>query len=218
MKRKNKGFTVVEVALIVVLIAIVGLVGWRVLEARQNKEDKQTATTQPATENKIKPAACEGKDVEKVSEKAGISFCYPEGWKIEFSDEKVDTTFAYAWLTSPDYKEESSGYGGSKTGAKIYIGVGEQDTEAEWYQSTQEILDGAEPTKGTRTNVKAVKISGIDGVQFRYSWEGPIMLESVIEHDGKVYGISTYQDIDGPEFNDHLAEYQRILDSFRVLR
>jgi len=63
MKLNNRGHGPVEIAIVVVIVAVIGLVGFKVIKARQDKTAKndassqQTLTQEPSTAPEINSAA-----------------------------------------------------------------------------------------------------------------------------------------------------------------
>jgi hypothetical protein len=224
MKLKEKGFGVVEVLIIIVVIGLLGVVGWSVYDNRKNDTyDQQDSVhtgrqeqeeTNKETKTSIK---CDNSFKELKNEKLGISLCYPETWKTEIMDTAGNHVVGTIGLTSPDYKEEESGFGGSNTGSRVSVSVYRIDRLEAGYTPVSKILDGTEQSKLVYSDVKTAKIAGKDGASFISAYEGPRFLTNEFEYDGIVYSIALEEDLNGPSFNDNQNLYQKIVSSFQLL-
>lgn len=87
MKTNQKGFSVVEVLLIVLVVGLLGAVGWLVYDRQQNQNEKATqpAATQAPTTSSTEQATEAKEDSYagwKSYENGAISFKYPAEWKV----------------------------------------------------------------------------------------------------------------------------------------
>jgi len=92
MKTNQKGFSVVEVILVVVIVGLLGVVGWLVYDRQQDKTadsqtTKQTATTSTSEEKKV--------EFKKYTiENEGLSFSYnPEITTVTAKKPDVDNNY-----------------------------------------------------------------------------------------------------------------------------
>lgn len=91
MKNNKKGFSAAEILIVVVIVGLVGAVGWLVYDRQQDQSDnsqinastRQQTTTRPqSTTNRETP-----KDWKKYSnEKYGFSFYLPANWQLHETD------------------------------------------------------------------------------------------------------------------------------------
>lgn len=93
MKINQKGFSVVEILIVIVVVGLLGTVGWLVYDRQNNKSDKEkanTAQTQTETQKVETPKQEEAKPVdetanwrEEKSTEFGFSYKYPSdtGWE-----------------------------------------------------------------------------------------------------------------------------------------
>lgn len=224
MKINQKGFSVVEILIVVVVVGLLGTAGWLVYDRQtNNKQDTRTTKSQAeekATEKvaETKPNSnCETSYKSYSSDKIGISFCYPDTWNAAIMDTASNHIVGTVTLTSPDYKEIKGGFGGSNTGSKVYVAVYKIDQLGATYTSVKSILDVAEQSKEVYTEVKAVKIAGKDGVTFISAYEGSRFLTNEFEYKGNLYSLALEEDLNGPKFNDNQDAYHKIVDSFQLI-
>lgn len=223
MKANQKGFSVVEILIVIVVVGLLGAVGWLVYDRQKNKSDDKATTTQTSEQKQEAPkeeaktaSKCDTSLKELKSVKIGISFCYPETWKTDIMDTASNHIVGTVTLTSPDYKEVEGGFGGSNTGSKVYVSVYKIDQLGAAYTPVSKILDGTEQGKSVYSDVKAVKIAGKDGATFISAYEGPRFLTNEFEYKGNQYSIVLEEDLDGPKFNDNQDLYQKIVSSFQL--
>lgn len=94
MKKDQKGFSAVELLLVVVFVGLIGFVGWTVYQ-RQDKQNSQTTATQ---------------QTEKVPETYQRTTTVPSDWKT-FENEEYKLTFSYPsdWTISTNLITKKSG-------------------------------------------------------------------------------------------------------------
>jgi hypothetical protein len=220
MKKREAGFGVVEIVIVLVAVGLIGGGGWYVWQSKQSKS--QSVTTNQANSQTQQPESkstndCDASYKSVSNEKIGISFCYPEDWATDIMDTPGNHIVGTVTLTSPDYQEVEGGLGGSNAGSKVYVSVYKIDQLGAAYTPVKNILDGTEQSKQVYADVKAVKIAGKDGATFISAYEGPRFLTNEFEHRGNQYSIVLEEDLDGPKFNDNQDTYQKIVDSFKLL-
>jgi prepilin-type N-terminal cleavage/methylation domain-containing protein len=98
MKANQKGFSVVEILVVTVVVGLLGAVGWLVYDRQNSKNDSNASQTNQQTQ----VAEETKKDVDPYADwksycddKAGLCFKYPADWKME---ESSDT---YVSVVSP---------------------------------------------------------------------------------------------------------------------
>lgn len=102
MHRNQKGFSIVEIIIVIVAIGILGGAGWYVMKTREAKTDKSASTSEStetadseSTETTDEAAAESTEWTGLVSDK-GITVTVPAdlyGWKQQTCDESGTTTF-----------------------------------------------------------------------------------------------------------------------------
>lgn len=224
MKANQKGFSVFEILIVIVVVGLLGAVGWLVYDRQKSKPDKQQTSTQKSEQEQEVPKQetkavikCDTSLKEFKSEKIGISFCYPETWKTDIRDTAINHIVGIVTLTSPDYIEVAAGYGGSITGSKVYVSVYKIDQLGASHTPVSKILDGTEESKMVYFEVKAAQIAGKDGASFIAGYEGPRYLSNQFELNGNEYTIALEEDANGPKFNDNQDAYQKIVASLQLL-
>jgi hypothetical protein len=115
MKYKQKGFSAVEVLVIVVVVAVLGFVGWRVYDSQQSKTENSQAEATPKTEmSDDEPTVSEPEDTS-----SNFTYSVPSGWKnVDHWSEPYKTGTGNI-LISPDYKEGGTGQLSIVSGAFI---------------------------------------------------------------------------------------------------
>lgn len=98
MKSNQKGFSVVEILIVIVVVGLLGAAGWLVYDRQKSKTDT-TQTTQQTSVAKESEAKKEADPYanwkSQCDDKAGLCFKYPSDWKVE---EATDT---YISVVSP---------------------------------------------------------------------------------------------------------------------
>lgn len=114
MKVNQKGFSVVEILIVVVIVGLLGIVGWLVYDRQKSKTDDKSATQisqQAQQETKIVDLYEGWKEYENAS--LALKFKYPADWKIV--DESDNAIGALIRVQSPDYlRDESIGFSGTQ--------------------------------------------------------------------------------------------------------
>lgn len=87
MLKNQKGFSVIELLVVVIFLSIVGFIGWKVWTSRNGAKSPSNTT-----QNSSRSSKTEVKDtwLTYKNDEAKITFQYPETWKSESSD-----TFRY---------------------------------------------------------------------------------------------------------------------------
>ncbi len=222
MKKLNqKGFTGFEIALLVLVLAAIGFAGYTVYQNQKSNEaqtstDKIAGVEKKDTEEKESPRCDEGLK-EFSDEKVGVRFCYPEKWGLEIGP-NVDFLTNRVSLTSPDYHEDpEASFGGSKTGSVVSVIISDTTNPAHDRVTVQSILDGTEKGKLYYSDVSHAKVAGYDGAKYIAGYEGPRSSTYAFEHNKKKYSLGISEDIDGPNFNDNQADFEKIVKSFQLL-
>jgi prepilin-type N-terminal cleavage/methylation domain-containing protein len=93
MRSNQKGFSVVEILIVIAVVGVLGAVGWLVYDRQKNKADDKQVSTQTSQQEKQEepkeetstPNPYEGWK-ESSNEKWGFSFKYPAGWKVNTTE------------------------------------------------------------------------------------------------------------------------------------
>ncbi len=81
MKKNQKGFSVVEVIVVLAILGLIGFAGWFVYKNNQKDNPKPSAAQSSATQSNTKPSVDETADwVSLTSRKNGFSMRVPDGW------------------------------------------------------------------------------------------------------------------------------------------
>lgn len=217
MQKNQKGFSVVEGLLILVIVGLVAAVGWYVWSQKsKNSETTSQATeqAQPAESSATEqaPALEQYKDDE-----LGFTFDYPEGWTV-VKEQAPGVTPPYVNFTlrikSPDFEETdfpSPGYREVLKGAYMSVHI---QTLGSGYQPLEFFLN---PPSGQTTinDPKPVTVAGQPGVEYVWKLEGPHAIMTMFRHNNLEFEIN-YKDTDNPDFNKYLGTYNNLVSSFQV--
>lgn len=117
LSRNNQGFSALETILLLVVVGVIGFLGWFVWQMNHNK--KSTDTTKPKALQTNKPAAADPYAGWKqyCSTEAGYCLKYPSNWTVSEEDSNMPG-YKNAAITAPDggikvsYNPNLSGIGG----------------------------------------------------------------------------------------------------------
>lgn len=166
MKANQKGFSVVEILIVIVVVGLLGAVGWLVYDRQKNKTDNKEVTstqeTQQTTSNNSETATQES-DYKTLD---GVKYTVPTDWKTAkgpFQDSEV-AAGSGQYLLSPDYKEAGGGPLFIEAGAYIHfqklewVGIDSNTTPE---QAVNVVKNG----EGGYLDPKSVKLTPIGGEQ-----------------------------------------------------
>jgi type II secretory pathway pseudopilin PulG len=116
VKTNQKGFSVVEILIVGVVVGLFGAAGWLVYDRQNIKNDNRKASSQTTqtntklTDSAEQPKVQEPKKEYKeyIDDVAGYSFSFLSDWRLE-ENERVEKR-PKAYLESPDHKVEGQGY------------------------------------------------------------------------------------------------------------
>ncbi|MBP7807267.1 prepilin-type N-terminal cleavage/methylation domain-containing protein [Candidatus Saccharibacteria bacterium] len=214
MKTNQNGFSVVEVIVVLVVVVLLGTVGWLVYDRQQSKNDNTavtTQTTQPATTNSDSETnKAEDKTATYTHSELKYSFDHPKEWTIEKVAKPEGFTGVYSkvHIKSANYKEKTDdAYGGVTKGAIVTV-------TAQTAQGKTPIADYVSGKVLYTSEEKSLTVAGEDAVEYRLAYEGPPSLKTQFYKDDLVY-IINYADTTNPDFDKYLDEYRAIVKSFR---
>jgi prepilin-type N-terminal cleavage/methylation domain-containing protein len=211
MKTSQKGFSVVEVLLVVVVIGLIGAVGWLVYERQQNdKTDEKstiTETNQPTgeTSKKVPDGWSEYSD-------NNYYFIHPVNWSEQTPKEKDVLT-----LKSPDYSEtseqgERGPYPILKTGYKLDLSVIPDDTQNETLEKLTAHIVEEEGQLGGGSH-KEITVDGHKAMWVNNKYE-ETYLYAIVFHDSKRVHIQlNTKDDTNPEA---ISLFEKILNSLDI--
>lgn len=159
MKKIQNGFTIVEVLLVVVVVGLLGTIGWLVYDKMNNEKATKADTSQETKKEDSKQVAKE-LDFKTVD---GIKYTLPSGWrsvKAPFEPYEADGHF----LLSPDYSEAGLGVLSIKAGGYIHF----KDLEWTGIDSSTNVEQAASVIKngeGGYLDTNSVKVTTISGKQ-----------------------------------------------------
>lgn len=223
MKASRNGFGAIEVLIVIALAGLIGVGGMLAYGKQHSTKEPSTKQTPSqhtrTTNNQSDNAAiqtCEKPYTALKNEKIGIAFCYPESWSIQVYDTPSNGRLGSITLTSGDFKPGSAEFAGSNTGSETSILVDTIDSRMD--APIDAILAGTAQGKCGYKNAKAITIASKKAVSYTCNYEGPGTFISFFDYAGNRYSISINEDADGPNFNDNMTDYQRVVESFQLLR
>jgi prepilin-type N-terminal cleavage/methylation domain-containing protein len=108
MKANQKGFSVVEILIVIVVVGLLGVSGWLVYDRQKDKTaDKEAASTQKTQQTNRNADSSKDSDYKIIGD---IKYTVPASWKTAkgpFKDSEVANSGQF--LLSPDYKEAGGG-------------------------------------------------------------------------------------------------------------
>lgn len=86
MKKNQKGFGILPVLLIIVVIFVLGIVSFRVFQKNETSQFDEQNTSKTSVSTAPNPTENEAGWQKFTNEESGIQFSYPENWKSESAD------------------------------------------------------------------------------------------------------------------------------------
>lgn len=170
MKADQKGFSVVEILIVIVVVGLLGAVGWLVYDRQKNKTS-ETSNTQVATQKEETPKQ-ETKPMNLYegwqsfnNSKLKFTFQHPSDWKADVFDE--NGLFSVT-LIAPGTTTTDGPYEEVTNGAKIYTNC--PNTA---YTSLDQFKKESSIYTGSSTNKHKVTVNGADAEQYVVGYEGP---------------------------------------------
>ncbi len=172
---QQAGFTVIEGLLILVVVGIIGGVGWFVLKSKNDSENTPKVQTDPeyipnVTQNKVDPYA---RWKTYHNDKYGFSIKYPEGWKTIDMNQNDIIGFASADIKFPNAEEGQLNLNPLRgSWLELYAGknVAHEDGSKDSYES--DLKTNSEAVKAFSGNYKTIKIDGYNAIWSTISPEG----------------------------------------------
>lgn len=164
-KLNNQGFTLVEGLLILVILILIGFVGFYVYNANKDEEKSDNVTSQPAA--KEEPA--EKKDERLVGDYSQLPFTfkYEKSWKAQVDPEYNTNDFFTVKITAPNTRTDGEAYPSVVEGAEISVYKDARNTPV----SLEEYKKGE--MSQFNTNIKDIQIDGVSAIEYDWSYEGP---------------------------------------------
>lgn len=215
MKKLNqKGFEVLTSIGLVLVIGLVGGVGWYVWSKRDTASNPDTSSV---TVNKEEP-----KEESNTKNYKGtlVSFDYLAAWTLE--TKKVGYADDFITLKSADYQTKPSLIGGYDTSAGSIVNIVAVTTEATELSSVNApYIRGSvfqNQVANGSVDSENVSIGKYKGIEYRANYESDrgIIFEFVSQG---VFVSASYDTLDETEkATDGYKEFQKLLDSLVVLR
>lgn len=106
MKVNQKGFSVVEILIVIVVVGLLGAVSWLVYDRQNNKTDSSSNQTTQQNQVATEPEAKKETDPyigwkQYCDDKSSLCFKYPTDWKVEQQSYDAESSSAYASVVSP---------------------------------------------------------------------------------------------------------------------
>ncbi len=217
LHKNQSGIAPVLILLIIILLGGAGFATYRVQQANQKArqaDGKESIEKQSKAEPKKEEYKIPEGFVEYENKELKFNFAYPKDWK-RIENKAGDHVLAGQVITSPDYENLEEGYGGTTDGTKITVQVFDLSKYSKPQNS--KILDGSYTVKSRFTDIKKFTANGLEGVQYKSQYEGPALLITQWQIDGKEYNFMLEEDINGPVFNENNDKYDAMIASFKKL-
>ena len=213
MVTKQRGFTIVEALLILVVLGLIGFIGWRLYDAQ--KQSEQLAANADRSTVQSTPREEEQAENTYNSDKDNYSFEYPAGWKRVDASKQRSSDGGYLYsdsFASPDYATSEEGIGHHiSEGARIDVSVQSTTsvTAKEAYDSNNFLQNVVKPG-----NKETVVVGGYSAVRYNFEYEALRVWSTTIVKDGKLYSVNMYFANEAAR-QRYAGEYKSFVDSFK---
>lgn len=190
MNKNQKGFSLIETILVVLVLVLIGIAGWLVYQKGQTKDE---------TGENAKTSETNEADQSKVSE-LGITYDKPEGWTETRTEPVAEAQYPVFAYESPEFMP-ADGMGIEK-GASIYISAAKTE-----HKNLDELLAFDDLKQYSYiTNHKRFKINGIDAYSYDVDYEGQ-RHNTVFYLDSVEYNVVLEW-----SYNEEQSVYKPVLD------
>lgn len=205
MKSNQKGFSAVELLLILVFIGVIGSVGWYVWQSKNNSTSQITSNTN--TDEKPKDPYEGWRTYE--SKLSGITFRYPSDWEftppvdVFKNDNGGESLFASLYSTEP--KREPGGTGEPNPTTNTYMCVIFSEYGGPWQHSDWNL--------GNPTNTEEFKVNNSTSLTLAtYKNEKPMLGNLILLDNGaeKIKTRNGYSVIVEASFNCVQGDYEAV--------
>ncbi len=198
MKKLNqKGFSAVEVVIVVVVLGLIGGLGWYIKEHRTDKKTQSTTQTSSNSPTSAPQASKDPYEGWKTysDDPNGITFKYPADWTAKSGGYGEAGKLMPYTINSPDMKSQTEPIGSEAVTAGTNISLVVEDRlgktlDQRFEPGLQNWPDGKGPTKEAR------KIGDKPAYEYEYGYESQ-PARSIVFVSGKYYvtGSLSSQDI-----------------------
>lgn len=215
MRTNQKGFSVVEILIVVVVVGLIGGAGWYVTKARNNTVKDSAKTSDTQTQQGSDNTASTQKNDESLTKytnsKLDISFNHPKEWTPKDYDELACTDCKTQSYTIGLVEPDPSNYGAVESVTVYVTPVKSNDRTVDFYLSGDHYFI---------TKAKEIKVGGIRAAQFRWqdtqfsadTSSGQPHIGTFFIKDDKTYYIS-YKYINENSINKYLKGYDSIIET-----
>ena len=198
MKANQKGFSVVEILIVIVVVGLLAVAGWLVYDRQKNRTDDkaatQTSTTQPKSDNSSNESVLEGF---KKYDDANFSMQYPNLWKTSTKNDQPEWVF----FTSSDFKlPQTEGPGPSaESGYLLEVRIAKSRPEESFSNSLKNAKEALGAIGGTYT---VIKIDGKDAILSDQKTHGTYIAATTFSGGKTYYFRLNAVDENKPEVKD----------------
>jgi len=209
-KLSSKGFSAIEALLILVIIGMIGGVGYYVYTQNKAATKDNTAQDGSTKTSQKNPDKEEDKTSEYKNETLGFSFKYPKNWSKE--TEVIEGHFKDNLVfKSPDYKPVPDGpFGEVEAGGIIRVQVSKTD-----YKTTKEAKEN-DPYAASPEDITVAGVAAVREVKCGHPTQQSTCIYFV--KDGLYYSLSykhtTQETSDNAKYK---AEFNQLIESFEFL-
>lgn len=210
-KLDQNGIATAPVFVLAVLLAVVGIVGWRVYTGQQNMDITQM---QKVEEDRAKeePKTEPNENLAKYTHPVlNFSVSYPDNWTNNSAKPFTDDGYENFTVLSPDYIfVRDDAYGEVREGMAFKIICNNIN---EKLPTVEEILADNTPSPSVYDSISEVRqteVGGTIAVTYINSYEGPETLVTEFNLDNVSCRVQNYQSI------DNSAEYKNFVNSIEI--
>ena len=214
MDKRNtqSGFGAIEIIFIVLVVALLGYLGWRLYDAQTHKSTP--AATQQTQKSNTTNTTAVVPEPQYVSNDFKYSFTYPSTWKTSDAMNASATAGQpkpYSLtIESPDFKITEEGIGPIATsGARMWVSAYKTTatTAAEAFQSSSFYSYAAKDRQDT-------KLDGVSAVRYKVQYESNPTLTTSAVKNGYLYDVVLdYANDDA--FAKYSKDYDALISSFK---
>jgi len=188
MNKTQKGFAVLELILLLIIVLVIGGTGWYVIKSKNQTSQILDITDKTNLSTPINKAS--DKSTNNFNS-LPFKYSYPANWsKTDNGDNK---SYYTVYLEAPGTMIDGTPDGGGEveTGAQFSI----SKTVSQSYKSLQEYKAASIVTSQYGTNKKDLTVGGREAMQFDLAYEGGPNHNVVFFDNGILYSVSVQQTV-----------------------
>ncbi len=216
-KLNNNGFSIIEGLLIVIVLGVMGGVGFYVYKAAE-ATDKSSSNSNTSTQTRTDINEATQKSAETYTNKElKYVFEYPRTWTTsdtikEASTYSGSTTHASTTIESKDLVTTNEGIGFHLTnGARMYVTVSETNSN-----TPSAYLDRSSFLKMTAQNRTPKEVAKHPAISYTVEYEGERSLNTIIINNNHLFNIKMDY-ANESALKTYQADYDSLIKSFKFI-